>query len=139
MAAGRTFTLTVTSGIVCNGTVQFTNGADVTGTEPVSVAVGDFNNDGNQDVAIANAGLDMVSIRLGDGLGGFQRRLDCQRWRQPYRSQRRRLWGNNDGKQDFASSKLFGKYRCPFAWETAPAVLPVPPRSVLALILFSWR
>ena len=51
----RTFTLTVTNGTACTGTVQFTNAADVpVGSTPRQTVVGDFNNDGNQDIATAN-------------------------------------------------------------------------------------
>src|SRR5436190_9369741 len=71
----KTFTLTVTS-TPCgpNFTPGFINAADVnTGPEPISVAIGDFNRDGKQDLAIANFSTNpgTVSIRLGDGLGGF--------------------------------------------------------------------
>ena len=71
----KTFTLTVTS-TPCgpNFTPGFINSADVnTGPEPISVAIGDFNRDGKQDLAIANFSTNpgTVSIRLGDGLGGF--------------------------------------------------------------------
>ena len=42
------------------------------GQEPASVAIGDFNNDGKQDLATANdINAGSVSIRLGDGSGGF--------------------------------------------------------------------
>jgi len=41
------------------------------GTQPTSVAVADFDDDGNVDVVTANAGSDNVSVRLGDGAGGF--------------------------------------------------------------------
>ena len=40
-------------------------------TNPFSVAVGDFNGDGKQDLAVANDGSDNVSILLGDGAGNF--------------------------------------------------------------------
>ena len=102
----RTFTLTVVGGIVCDGTLQFTNGADVsTGTEPVSVAIGDFNNDGNQDFASANASADAVAIRLGDGLGGFSGTSTVSVGDSP----RIAAIGdfNNDGKQDFATANFF--------------------------------
>ncbi len=41
------------------------------GTAPSSVAVGDFNGDGFQDLAVANSGSNDVTVLLGDGLGGF--------------------------------------------------------------------
>jgi hypothetical protein len=43
----------------------------VTGTLPLSVVSGDFNQDGNLDLATANQGADTVSILIGDGIGGF--------------------------------------------------------------------
>ncbi len=57
-----------------NGTGGFTSPAvpEVTiGAYGLSVAVGDFNGDGNQDFAAANNGTNNVSIRLGNGSGGF--------------------------------------------------------------------
>ena len=52
----RTFTLTVNSGAACAGTSIFTNAADVgAGSQPFSVALGDFNNDGRQDLAMRPA------------------------------------------------------------------------------------
>ena len=41
------------------------------GTHPNSVAVGDFNGDGIQDVAIANLNSNNVTVLLGNGSGGF--------------------------------------------------------------------
>jgi hypothetical protein len=40
-------------------------------TSPASIAVGDFNRDGNLDLATANFGAENVTVLLGDGLGGF--------------------------------------------------------------------
>ena len=40
--------------------------------DPSAIAVGDFNGDGNLDVAVALAGTDSVSISLGNGDGTFQ-------------------------------------------------------------------
>ena len=41
------------------------------GTDPFSVAVGDFDNDGDEDLATANYGSDNISVRLGAGDGTF--------------------------------------------------------------------
>ena len=41
------------------------------GSNPWSVAVGDFNRDGNPDLAIANQASANVSVLLGNGNGGF--------------------------------------------------------------------
>ncbi len=43
-----------------------------TDTEPLSVAVGDFNGDGRPDLAVANFGSNSVSVLLGNGNGTFQ-------------------------------------------------------------------
>jgi hypothetical protein len=42
-----------------------------TGNGPFSLAVGDFNNDGNPDLAVANSADNTVTILLGNGSGGF--------------------------------------------------------------------
>ncbi len=42
------------------------------GTRPNSVAPGDFNGDGVQDLAVANSGSNNVSVLLGNGDGSFQ-------------------------------------------------------------------
>ncbi len=41
------------------------------GTGPVNVAVGDFDEDGQADLVVANDGANTVSIKVGDGAGGF--------------------------------------------------------------------
>jgi hypothetical protein len=43
----------------------------VIGSDPRSVTVGDFNRDGAEDLAVANAGTDDITIALGDGNGNF--------------------------------------------------------------------
>jgi hypothetical protein len=45
------------------------------GSHPTAVAVGDFNGDGNLDLAILEEGTDTVSIWLGDGHGGFTEKV----------------------------------------------------------------
>lgn len=41
------------------------------GTQAQDIVTGDFNRDGNQDLAVASQGIDAVSILYGNGLGGF--------------------------------------------------------------------
>src|SRR5207245_6840851 len=54
-------------------TVSFNARRDfVVETNPISVAVGDFNHDGVQDLAVANAGSNTVSVLLGNGDGTFR-------------------------------------------------------------------
>ena len=55
-----------------DGTGHFTAGSSpVTGLFPTAVAVGDFNGDGNLDLAVVNSGGNNVTILLGDGTGNF--------------------------------------------------------------------
>ena len=59
--------------VACAGTPGFTSPAvpEVgVGAQPLAVAVGDFTGDLKQDFAATNKGGN-VSIRLGDGAGGF--------------------------------------------------------------------
>lgn len=53
--------------------VQFSGPTDYpVGTTPGNIAVGDFNGDGKQDLAVANQGSANVTILLGNGDGTFQ-------------------------------------------------------------------
>ncbi len=55
-----------------DGTGNFTLASSpATGTDPTSVAVGDFNGDGKLDLAVANVFASTLSILLGDGTGNF--------------------------------------------------------------------
>lgn len=54
-----------------NGTFQPAVSYGV-GSEPRNVAVGDFDGDGNPDLAVANSGENNVSVLLGNGNGTFQ-------------------------------------------------------------------
>ncbi|MDX6443283.1 MAG: hypothetical protein QOH71_357 [Blastocatellia bacterium] len=67
----KSFTLTVTTPAVCNPVVFGTAANFDVGSLPTSVAVGDFDGDGKQDLAITNRTSNNVSILLGDGAGGF--------------------------------------------------------------------
>jgi len=69
-----TFALTVTDGAFCYGIPGFTSPVvpeTGVGSLPRSIAIGDFNGDAIQDIATANFTSSDVSIRLGDGIGGF--------------------------------------------------------------------
>ncbi len=63
-----------------NGTQTSPSGVDnrpltsslETQTQPNSIASGDFDRDGNQDLAVVNAGQTTLSVFFGDGQGGFQ-------------------------------------------------------------------
>lgn len=69
LSATTTFTLTVTD--PC-GQCSFTSGANVTSSShPYALAIGDFDNNGIQDIAAPNYLSNNVSIRLGNGFGGF--------------------------------------------------------------------
>src|SRR5260370_30735605 len=63
--------LTVTTPTTCNP-VSFAAAANFgAGGNPEAVAVGDFNDDGKQDLAVSDYGSNTVSILLGDGAGSF--------------------------------------------------------------------
>ncbi|HKA07671.1 MAG TPA: VCBS repeat-containing protein, partial [Gemmataceae bacterium] len=55
-------------------------GAD---SEPIAVAVGDFNRDGRLDVATANKGTRDVSVLLGNGNGTFKASMNFPIGREP--------------------------------------------------------
>jgi hypothetical protein len=46
------------------------------GSEPAAVAVADFNADGKLDYVVTNRAADSLTVRLGDGTGGFGPRVD---------------------------------------------------------------
>ena len=54
------------------------------GTRPNSVAPGDFNGDGVQDLAVANVDSSNVSVLLGNGDGSFQVARNFAAWSGPY-------------------------------------------------------
>lgn len=69
----KTFMLTVTASPCGPGfTDGFTNAANVIpNSSPFCVAIGDFDRDGRQDLAVVSFNSNTVSIRLGNGSGGF--------------------------------------------------------------------
>jgi hypothetical protein len=99
-SATRTFTLTVTTPATCNP-VNFAAPTNFgVGTTPFSVAVGDFNGDGKQDLAAANNTSFDVSVLLGNGAGGFGAATSFGVGANPFSV----VVGdfNGDGKQDLA-------------------------------------
>ena len=102
VATMKTFTLTVTTPATCNP-VTFTAPADFgAGTNPRSVAIGDFNGDGKQDLAIANQDSNNVSILLGDGAGGFAAATNFPVPNGPFQVAVGDF--NGDGKQDLVTA-----------------------------------
>src|SRR5690349_294850 len=58
---------------VASATLGFSSPVfNATGSEPLSVAIGDFNHDGISDLAVADFGSDQISVLLGNGDGTFQ-------------------------------------------------------------------
>ena len=81
------------------------------GSNPISVAVGDFNGDGHPDVAAANAqrtpgALGDVSVLLGNGDGTFQPAANYAAGNEPYCVVTADL--NGDGKLDLAVPNSWG-------------------------------
>ncbi|HEV7684333.1 MAG TPA: C25 family cysteine peptidase [Pyrinomonadaceae bacterium] len=65
------FTLNVTTPASCTGAVAFTSAADVASGSVNTVATGDFNNDGKQDLAYSEVSSSSVRVRLGNNDGTF--------------------------------------------------------------------
>ena len=100
-AVTTTFTQTVTN----PNCSQANFGASTTISveiNPRAVAVGDFNRDGNQDMAAANSGSSSVSILLGDGNGGFSGNTNVGVGSSPYSVAIGDF--NGDGIQDIATA-----------------------------------
>jgi len=75
------------------------------GMNPRSVAIGDFNGDGRQDLAVGNWYSGNVSVLLGDGVGSFGAKTDFSAG-----SPESVAIGdfNGDGKQDLATANWSG-------------------------------
>jgi hypothetical protein len=75
-----------------------------TGDHPNSVAIGDLNNDGKQDLAVANGGSNTVSVLLGNGDGTFGAKTDFASGPGPYEVQIADL--NGDLKPDLVTANI---------------------------------
>jgi hypothetical protein len=100
--ATGTFTLTVTTPVTCTPVGFSAATKFAVGNNPISVAVGDFNGDGKQDLAAANGGSGNVSILLGDGTGNFSAARNFGVGSTPYSVAVGDF--NGDGKQDLATA-----------------------------------
>src|SRR5438132_4232718 len=97
----KTFILTVTTPLVTCNPVTFATATNFgLGTTPLSVAVGDFNGDGKQDLAVANDGSNNVSVLLGNGAGSFSAAANFKVGSGPFSVAVGDF--NGDGKQDLA-------------------------------------
>ena len=96
-----TFTLTVTTPALCNQATFAAATTFLVGGNPTSVAVGDFNGDGKQDLAVANYS-GFVSILLGNGAGSFSGATNFPVGSQPFSVTVGDF--NGDGKQDLATA-----------------------------------
>ena len=99
VTATRTFTLTITTPPTCSP-VSFAPATTFpAGSLNLAVAVGDFNGDGNQDLAVGNS--NGVAILLGDGRGNFSAPRNFNTSSGYHRSIAVGDF-NGDGKQDLA-------------------------------------
>jgi uncharacterized protein (TIGR03437 family) len=71
VANGANNNVTILLGNGSGGFAPAQNSPFAGGTSPISVAVGDFNGDGIQDLALADYVGDNVTVLLGNGSGGF--------------------------------------------------------------------
>ena len=99
--ATRAFMLTVTTPPICNP-VGFVTTNFGSGTTPDSIAIGDFNTDGIQDIATANINSDNLSLLLGDGAGNFEAATNFGTGSRPVSIAAGDF--NGDGKQDLVTA-----------------------------------
>ena len=103
-SATKMFTLAVPTQALCTP-VSFALPRNFdAGLFAVSVAIGDFNGDGKQDLAVANANSDSVSILLGDGSGNFSAAANFGAGHVPFSVAVGDF--NGDGKQDLAVANI---------------------------------
>ena len=96
-----------------------------TGSYPRSVAVGDFNGDGEADLAVADYSDSTVSVLLGNGDGGFAAKTDYATGTGPYVGRRRRLQRRRQARPGGGRRHS----QTPSACCSATATAPSRPRS----------
>jgi hypothetical protein len=91
-----------------NGTFTAASGSPITvsGTLLVGIAAGDFNNDGNVDLAVADYGDNKIYILLGNGNGTFQTATSITAAGEPDKIVAADF--NNDGNLDLAVAECSG-------------------------------
>ena len=95
----RSFSLTVVKPDCSPGDFISNVVVDALGPNLVHLAVGDFDNDGRQDIVTANMGMNTVSVRLGNSVGGFSGNTEVLVTSHPHAIAIGDF--NRDGKQDF--------------------------------------
>ena len=95
-------TPTPTPGPLCGGPPSYTRGPSIPtpGTFQTGIALGDFNEDGNQDILFSNETTTNVSLRIGDGNGNFSGSANFSAPVHPWRIVTADF--NNDGHLDYA-------------------------------------
>ncbi len=99
----KSFNLIVKDAICSSGNFSLSSSLS-TGANPYSVEVGDFNNDGKQDIVMSNYNSNNVTIRMGDGVGNFNLSNNFPVGLQPYDLAISDI--NGDGKQDIVTANF---------------------------------
>lgn len=97
------FVLTVNNSLCSQGILSVGTNVSV-GGGPYTVALGDFNGDGKQDIVTSNLNVNTVSIRLGDGAGNFSGTTNVNVGSLPYSVSVGDF--NGDGKQDLVTANF---------------------------------
>lgn len=99
-STSQSFNLTVNNTECSDGRFNGNTTIPVVRPNLTGLAVGDFNGDGNQDLAAAHVGYNSVEVSLGNGSGGFSPTTEIGATSHPYAL----VVGDfdRDGKQDLA-------------------------------------